>query len=1128
MAARNDGWSPIARTKKAVTTKGDQCISNFFRNNSHDEENHCDETESWQSTPPKLPYVHMEDRSPKGKSPRTKAPGYTMPKSPGLVRNIAEAIKASPPKKASHNTDSPLGRRKSSESLKYKSVCGNDMKHLDVIDGKQTGVEQSASFSVIDNAFSPHLVVSSDVKVKKPIPVLMTRKTLLESDNLKRDKILLSPSASIRLEETELYSKNPAETQSVAVNLKTKDIQQHKMPNDSLISNQTTSNSSTSLTPVDLKHKAMSGRRTSLQYSEDRTKEFQGSTSAFQPACVPSSHSKHQKHTDTAKKTRPFYKKQPSYSDILELAAQNVDCLQTESLICLISDNEEVDEGGSVKEKFGSYIIEQPNLMLQKSVTTISGKSSPLPVVALNKVSNKSPVRVTPEFLQQCERSLKKAKKMPAKDKQKRLAYNEKDSAQHLATKRRWGDISLKITSHRKDEFKAKLQTSPEARKRINSRRNMHASDKSNQQGTNKHISESNLTISERNRRKFQDNLQGKAARLKMENENIHSERNAKKSCQDELTPSTSVFGLFQKIGTLVNTSTNESSPSNDNFEKTDKKKSNISAAQIDIAKLKEMLGPRKVVDEDVTVKEDILEENNSDAAFNDDCYDDDPEVGDLSEQINDAKSHHEYEINDEGSDGSGGSLCKTEEESPDQIEDESEIRFDHDTTLDELNFSLDSGSENSDDDRFDEMLMCAPTALQENLQELSSRKPPGTPTLPEEEEEVTDHCAQPSTSDFVSAGERFEFKHTLDTILAEKHIREQTDCELEAMQASLKQRINEGGFAKLVDSDGENEEDRNDVNKDLLPEHKENLEKFSLHRDPIADVHPGETVFENQLIGQIFSFPDNLTLQDCGFTVSQNTLEKLLSSASPGGLPGYTDQEIVTLVCLISKVALETQLRYLAVQVDFQMCIAVLLECFRPEDWTDKTFEICQCLPLITNHHHNMVYIVQILPTNTQRGRYLKRRLSYSMLSKLLSSNNNINQISVKTSLKVNDLLQILQICKPTNDADYYELNSIVMLVDMCIGNEPLRSTEKEDLERVAQKLRSLSGDIRETVRCLYRSKVKDLLVRTASKLTFMYQGMTQRTLFSFMNKDVDLPGDGPSSSHHDNQEERNEKQTE
>ena len=123
----------------------------------------------------------------------------------------------------------------------------------------------------------------------------------------------------------------------------------------------------------------------------------------------------------------------------------------------------------------------------------------------------------------------------------------------------------------------------------------------------------------------------------------------------------------------------------------------------------------------------------------------------------------------------------------------------------------------------------------------------------------------------------------------------------------------------------------------------------------------------------------------------------------------------------------------------------------------------------------------------------FLNRCLSFSTFQEL-----NDKTLSLTTfttlHLQVSDLLPILHACKPSSDTDYYKLNSVITLIDLGVGNEPLKSLEKEDLDRLIWKLRELTGDIKDSFKIMNRTQVKDLMLRTVNKMTVLSQSMQSK----------------------------------
>ncbi|NXX85742.1 SLF2 protein, partial [Urocolius indicus] len=96
----------------------------------------------------------------------------------------------------------------------------------------------------------------------------------------------------------------------------------------------------------------------------------------------------------------------------------------------------------------------------------------------------------------------------------------------------------------------------------------------------------------------------------------------------------------------------------------------------------------------------------------------------------------------------------------------------------------------------------------------------------------------------------------------------------------------------------------------------------------------------------------------------------------------GYTDQEILLLLLLLFKISLEKQLKQIPL-IDFQCLFIKLL--ISIEDWDTKMPELCLAVSELSSHHHNLLWLVQLVPSWIIRGREVRRRLSLVIISKLL-----------------------------------------------------------------------------------------------------------------------------------------------
>ncbi|NWS95038.1 SLF2 protein, partial [Mionectes macconnelli] len=111
----------------------------------------------------------------------------------------------------------------------------------------------------------------------------------------------------------------------------------------------------------------------------------------------------------------------------------------------------------------------------------------------------------------------------------------------------------------------------------------------------------------------------------------------------------------------------------------------------------------------------------------------------------------------------------------------------------------------------------------------------------------------------------------------------------------------------------------------------------------------------------------------------------KFLGFCTTVNQDGYTDDEIWLLVLLLFKISLEKQLKRVPL-VDLQCLFVKLLMSIK--DWDTKMPEVCVAVSELSGHHHNLLWLVQLVPSWTVRGRELRRRLSLVIISKLLHKN--------------------------------------------------------------------------------------------------------------------------------------------
>ncbi|NWW87555.1 SLF2 protein, partial [Rhynochetos jubatus] len=225
----------------------------------------------------------------------------------------------------------------------------------------------------------------------------------------------------------------------------------------------------------------------------------------------------------------------------------------------------------------------------------------------------------------------------------------------------------------------------------------------------------------------------------------------------------------------------------------------------------------------------------------------------------------------------------------------------------------------------------------------------------------------------------------------------------------------------------------------------------------------------------------------------------------------GYTDQEILLLLLLLFKISLEKQLKHIPL-IDFQCLFIKLLMSIK--DWDTKMPELCLAVSELSSHHHNLLWLVQLVPSWIIRGRQVRRRLSLVIISKLL--NRRPIEIPDDSDKQMSLLHKFLVYMKPSNllkemregleqqDADedhlqtkleqeaYYLIYILLHLVSEASFFDVINSNQRQHLLKLCGALdKHIKCDIREDARLFYRTKVKDLVARIYGK----WQDMIQTT---------------------------------
>ncbi|XP_063731057.1 SMC5-SMC6 complex localization factor protein 2 isoform X2 [Eleginops maclovinus] len=241
------------------------------------------------------------------------------------------------------------------------------------------------------------------------------------------------------------------------------------------------------------------------------------------------------------------------------------------------------------------------------------------------------------------------------------------------------------------------------------------------------------------------------------------------------------------------------------------------------------------------------------------------------------------------------------------------------------------------------------------------------------------------------------------------------------------------------------------------------------------------------------------------------NNILKYLSYCMGLCLRAYSDDELLLLLIMMGRVGLDPRL---VLESSVELCALQFHIVNNIKDWDTMLPKICVALTDVTDDHHNMCYLVKLLPDNA-RGKQLRRHLSVCMISKLL--NGSCTYRPKGKEFQLSELRNYLPQMQPSNllqgllnsssrsqkdqeDEDvtnldhqaYYICYSLLTLADEASNIQFFLAPQKKQLLFLCSELEThVKCDIRENEKCLYRSKVKDLVARIYTR----WQLLLQRT---------------------------------
>ncbi|KAM9584815.1 protein FAM178B [Trichechus inunguis] len=241
------------------------------------------------------------------------------------------------------------------------------------------------------------------------------------------------------------------------------------------------------------------------------------------------------------------------------------------------------------------------------------------------------------------------------------------------------------------------------------------------------------------------------------------------------------------------------------------------------------------------------------------------------------------------------------------------------------------------------------------------------------------------------------------------------------------------------------------------------------------------------------------IAAQEVALDVSLSYICKFLTLCALAEPGAYPDDSLLGLMELLCQASLDVGLR-LVPKTDLQQLLLLLLENIR--EWPGKLRHLCCTLTRVSDHHHNLLALVQSFPDLTARSRQVRSQLSLMVIAQMLGQQETLPLWQEKTQLS--SLSQLLSLMRPSSlrqhlsaspgtlpscqekqpkasaELDHkvcYLCHSLLTLAGMVVSSQDITPDQWGELQLLCVQLdRHISTHIRESPQAMHRTKLKDL----------------------------------------------------
>uniref|UniRef100_G1QDL8 Family with sequence similarity 178 member B n=1 Tax=Myotis lucifugus TaxID=59463 RepID=G1QDL8_MYOLU len=242
-------------------------------------------------------------------------------------------------------------------------------------------------------------------------------------------------------------------------------------------------------------------------------------------------------------------------------------------------------------------------------------------------------------------------------------------------------------------------------------------------------------------------------------------------------------------------------------------------------------------------------------------------------------------------------------------------------------------------------------------------------------------------------------------------------------------------------------------------------------------------------------------TRQETALDISLSYIYKFLTLCAQVQPEATTDGDLLDLMELLCRAGLDVRLRLLP-NADLQQLLLLLLQSI--QEWPGKLRQLCGALSSVSDHHHNLLAVVQFFPDVTSRSRQLRRQLSLVVIARMLGQQE--AALLWKEEAQLVALSRLLRLMRPaalgqhldskaspprqeqqptaSAKRDYkvcYLCHSLLTLAGVVVSCQDITPDQREELRLLCMQLdRHINTHIRESPQAMHRTTLKDLATQT------------------------------------------------